>query len=152
MASPTTLFFAGVDIRTLSGVAVNDISGVYAPMTRRGDFDTIPGRDGQLGAQLPFDAYQFSVPVTVYGDTEAEMHAALAALGAALVGTGGLGELRRRLAAENSDGYVEHTASGAFNGCSGFSRADDMTLQCDLLFTNLDGGWKRSSDNVWVRP
>lgn len=148
----TTLLFNGVNLRDVA--IINDISGVYAPMTRRGNFDTIPGRDGQLGASLPFDAYQFSIPVTIGADTEAEMHTMLATFGASLLGNGGtgLGTLTRRLASDEAGGYVETTAAGACGGLTQITRVDDQTVLCSVLFTNLDGGWKRTSDNVWVRP
>jgi hypothetical protein len=151
----STLLFGGVDLSAIDGVLVSDLSGMWAPMTRRGGFDTIPGRDGQLGAPLPFDSYQFTVPVVIDGATEAELNTRILDLGASLAGVGGVGTLTRRLA--SAGGTVDYTAAGAFGGFSGMQFTGtaidgEFEVQCDLLFTNLDGGWLRASDGVWVRP
>ena len=153
----STLLFGSVDLSATDGLIAFDLSGMWAPMTRRGDFDTIPGRDGQLGYELPFDAYQFSVSAVLSGSTEVELNTRLLALGDALGSTGGLGTLTRRLA--SAGGTTEYTAAGAFGGFSGLQFTgqavdgpDAWEMTFDLSFTNLDGGWKRTSDNVWVRP
>jgi hypothetical protein len=151
----STLLFGGVDLSAIDGVLVSDLSGMWAPMTRRGQYDTIPGRDGQVGSPLPFDSYQFTVPVVIDGATEVELNTRILGLGAALAGVGGLGTLTRRLAA--AGGTVDYTAAGVFGGLSGMQFTGtaidgEFEVQCDLLFTNLDGGWKRVSDNVVVRP
>lgn len=149
----STLLWAGTDLRNIAGVHVGDLAtALYAPMTRRGNDEVIPGRDGALGAPLPFDSYQFTVPVLVVGNTEADLHGALLGLGAVLRTTGGLGLLTRRLVSNDPGGLTDYTAQGRFAGLSGFTRDDTgRQLAADLLFTNLSGGWQRA-DGVWVWP
>jgi hypothetical protein len=140
MMTADTLLFDGTDLQSLTGVVVGDLSGLFAPGTRRGDHDTIPGRPGQLGAELPYDAYSFSIPITVLGDTRFEMLTRLRAVGAALAGTGGLGVLERRLD-DGAGGYDAHTANGQFASFNTFSLLNPKTGQTELTFVNLDGAW-----------
>lgn len=135
----TTLLFAGTDLRALTGVTVSDLSGIFAPMTRRGTHDVIPGRAGWLGSGLPLDGYNFDVPVVVGGETHHEMYVNLAALGVVLQGSNGLGQLERRID-NGSGGYVAHTANGAFGGLNP-TLLDLQTGQLMLTFANLDGAW-----------
>jgi len=151
MTLADTLLFDGTDIQSISGVVVNDMSGLFAPGTRRGSHDTIPGRGGQLGAQLPYDAYSFAVPITVLGSTRYEMLTALTAVGAALAGTNGLGTLERRLD-DGSGGYVAHTAAGQFASFNSFSLLNPATGQTELTFVNLDGAWTPDSGTTWLVP
>src|SRR5438876_10421661 len=106
---PDTLLVGSTDIQSLAGILVEDMSGLFAPGRRRGQNDTIPGRQGQLGAPKVYDAYAFSIPVTVLPDdssgvapaTEqgrrAQVIANLRAANAILAGTNGLVTLTRRL-------------------------------------------------------
>jgi hypothetical protein len=135
----TTLLFAGTDLRSLTGIVVQDLSGIFAPNTRRGQHDVIPGSDGWRGAALPIDGYNFDVPVVVEGDTHAAMFANLTALATALEGSGGLGQLERRID-DGAGGYVAHFAAGA---CAGLNPTllDLETGQLTVTFANLDGRW-----------
>lgn len=142
-----TLLVDGTDIQSLSGVAVTSLTGLLAPGIRRGSPDVIPGRQGQLGAQLVYDAYPFSIPIIVFGGTgtdlqrRAAMIANLTAAIAAVGGqsTGGLVVLKRRLA-KVGGGYDTHTANGQFVRMN-MTEPNFETGQTELQFVNLDGSW-----------
>lgn len=148
---PDTLLFAGVDVQGLTGVVVTQIE-LFAPGSRRGSHDTVPGRRGQVGAELPYDAYNFGVEITVLAENASGVEAAtlherralmianLRGVAAALAGTNGLGTLTRRLA-KAGGGYDEHTALGAFSSGLGADLLNVHTGQTELQFTNLDGCW-----------
>lgn len=150
MTDLSTLLFASTDLKTLDGIIVTDLSGLLAPGVRRGEHDTLPGEDGQLGAELPLDAYNFQIGIVVEGDSFADMYTNLAALGAALRGSNGLGQLERRLdnAGATMAGYDAHTANGAFGGINS-SLLNLRTGQLDLTFANLDGAWWTGTEWVW---
>lgn len=147
----TTLLFNGVDLQALDGIVIGDLSGLFAPGTRRGDHDTVPGRQGQLGAELPYDAFAFSVPITVLGSSHFEFLTRLKAVGDALYGTNGLGTLTRRLD-DGAGGYVTHTAAGQFASFNTFSLLNSDTGQTELNFVNLDGAWWDATASAWVVP
>lgn len=135
-----TLLFAGTDLRAVGGVIVNSLDGMFAPGTRRGQNDVIPGRRGQLGAELPYDAYNFDIPITILAATRHGMLTVLAAVGAALAGTNGLGTLERRLD-DGAGGYVSHTAAGQFTSFNSYSTLNAVSSTTVLSFVNLDGAW-----------
>lgn len=143
-----TLLFAGTDIQSIAGVLVNDWSGLMAPGVRRGSHDTVPGRQGQLGAQLPYDAYNFAVPVTILGASNHARLTILKALDAALRGTGGLGQLEWRQD-DGAGGYVPLTAKGQFASFNSFQLLRPDTAQTELSFVNLDGAWQ-TAGGAWV--
>jgi hypothetical protein len=146
-----TLLFDGTDLRAISGVIVNSLDGMFAPGTRRGQNDVVPRRRGQVGAQLPYDAYNFEIPITVLAATRHAMLTVLAAVGAALQGTGGLGTLERRL--DNGvGGYVSHTAAGQFSAFNSISTLNAFTANTVLTFVNLDGAWTPDSGTTWLVP
>lgn len=154
---PDTLIVDGADLQALTGITINDLD-LLAPGTRRGSDDIIPGRDGQLGAPLPLDAYSFSVPITVDGGTDPGLHARratmLATLRAAIADiggmtTGGLVTLTRRLA-KVGGGYDEHTAPGRFVAANTFSLIRWDTGRTELEFVNLAGAWSDGTD--WLVP
>jgi hypothetical protein len=146
----TTLLFAGTDLQAIDGITVTDMSGIFAPGNRRGDHDVIPGRQGQLGAELPYDAYSFAIPIVVLGDTHYEMLTILRTVGNALKGTNGLGQLERRLD-NGAGGYVAHTAAGQFASFNSTSLLNPETGQTELTFVNLDGAWKAATGE-WLVP
>lgn len=140
MSYGDTLLIDGTDVRALPGVvAVGFIDGLYAPGTRRGDDDTIPGRQGQLGVLLPADKYLITVPISVAGSTTAQLNANLHSIGSAVAGSGGLVTLTRKLA--NGSGFDSHTANGRFVQGLQFTLMNWTTAQTDLQFYNLDGAW-----------
>lgn len=151
MTSPKTLIVDGTDLRTLDGVIVTDPNflSLYAPGTRRGGHDVIPGERGQLGAELPVDAYNFAVGVAVSGTDEADLEQNLHALASACAGTNGLVSLERRMA-KVGGGYDTHTASGAFNGFANFNAPGELDIEVDLQFVNLDGAWYNGT--FWQFP
>jgi len=140
MSSPNTLLVDGTDIRGLTGVKVVGAMDLFAPGTRRGSHDVIPGRAGQVGAELPYDAYSFSIPVRIFGATREAMIANLRAVGTLLAGTNGLVSLERRLA-KVGGGYDAHTAAGQFVTGLGLSLLNPATGRTELQFINLDGAW-----------
>lgn len=153
MASPKTLLVDGTDLRTLDGVTITDrnLVSLYAPATRRGQHDVIPGKRGQLGAELAVDAYTFTVPVAVTGTDEADLEQNLSVLASTVAGgsTGGLVSLARRLA-KVGGGYNTHTASGAFAGFANFNVPGPLDIEVDLQFINLDGAWFNGT--YWQTP
>ena len=157
MTDQTTLLVGSTDIRTLTGVKIVGQMNLFAPGTRRGAADIIPGRRGQLGAELPYDAYAFSVFITV-GDkdgnpcgTQAQMTANLAAIGLILAGTNGLVALTRHLAAVGG-GTTAMTAAGQFVAGMNLSTSRLNFGQAELQFLNLDGAWTPDSGTTWVVP
>lgn len=148
MSVLSTLLVDGVDIRSLAGIIVTRMD-LSAPGTRRGSADTIPGRQGQLGARLPYDAYVFAVTITVIGASEAEYVTRLAAVGAAVAGDSGLVALARRLPTSGG-GYVQHTANGQFAGGLSFDLLNPVSGETELSFINLSGAWWNGS--TWLVP
>lgn len=154
-----TLLVDGTDIRSLTGlVAVNHLD-LYAPGTRRGSPLTVPGRQGQVGVSLPWDAYNFAVGITVGGGDEAAMTDNIRAIGTALEGTGGLVSLERRLPTGSSGAYQAMYAKGMFSGGLGFTLLNPVTGQTELQFANLSGAWTPTLADVddptatsWVVP
>jgi len=136
---PDTLLVDGTDIQAIDGVIVNEME-LFAPGVRRGSNDVIPGRRGQLGAELAYDAYAFSVMVTIEGPSRVDMIANLRSVAAACAGTNGLVTLTRRLS-KSGGGYDTHTAAGQFVQGLGISLLNPQTGQTELQFVNLDGCW-----------
>lgn len=150
-----TLLVGGVDIRSMPGFSVVGYIPLHAPGQRRGQDETIPGRVGQLPVPgLPFDAYSFSAPVWIAGATPGQREANLRTAAATLLGpTGdGLVTLTRRLVNATDDGFDEATAQGRFVAGLSFQVLNPWTGSTELQFVNLDGGWTRSSDGVFVVP
>lgn len=142
--SHTDLVFAGTSLSGITGITVTDWTGLWMGVFRRGDHDTIANRDGQLGNQLPLDAFNFTIGVMLDGATEAAMFTNLTGLATALAGTGGLGTLERRID-NGSGGYTSTYAAGAFAGISP-TLLNLQTGQIDLTFGNLSGRWFSNSD------
>jgi hypothetical protein len=143
-----TLLFNGTNLQSIAGLLVTDWSGLAAPGVRRGQHDVIPGRQGQVGAELPYDAYNFGVPIMLLGTTNYERLTVLKAAVAALAGTNGLGALEWRQD-NGSGGYVAVTAAGQFTALNSFALLRPDTAATELSFTNLDGAWKTAA-SAWV--
>jgi hypothetical protein len=158
MSYPDTLLVDGLDLQTVPGLVVMDLAGLFAPGTRRGDDDVIPGRRGQVGAELPFDAYAFTIGVALLSDTaepvpsRAQFITRLRTLSAALMGTNGLVTLTRRLANTGGAGYVEHTCAGRFVSGTGFDMLNASNGTTELQFINLDGAWHDAATDAWLVP
>lgn len=142
-----TLLVNGVDVQSLAGITVTRLD-LFAPGLRRGSDDVVPGRRGQVGAALVYDAYAFSVEILVSGSTHAEMVANLAAVGAALATSTGLVTLTRRLS--TSGGHVDHTASGRYVGITAVELLNTESAQTELQFVQLDGAW--NTGTAWLVP
>lgn len=153
----STLLVDGTDIRSLTGLTVIGQMNLFAPGTRRGSNDVIPGRRGQLGAELPYDAYAFSINILVTDrdgspcGSQAQMIANLAAIGALLAGTNGLVALERRLP-KVGGGTDDMTAAGQFTTGLSLQTLNLRTGQTELQFVNLDGAWTPDSGSTWVVP
>ncbi|SRR6266705_1141473 len=158
---PDTLLVGSTDIQSLAGIVVEDFSGLFAPGTRRGQNEVIPGRQGQIGAEKVYDAYAFSIPITVLPHASdgsvssnlqarrAQVIANLRAASAALAGTNGLVTLTRRLS-DSATTYVSHTCAGEFVQGLGMTLLNVETGQTELQFVNLDGAWWNGS--AWLVP
>lgn len=150
-----TLLVNGTDLQSL--VEVTDLSGLFAPGTRRGSNDVIPGQRGQVGAPKVWDAYSFQIPILIDGGTStdplvrrAQMVANLRTLMTAVSGTnGGLVALTRRLA-KVGGGYDTHTCAGEFAGLNSLALLNFDTGQTDMEFINLDGAWLNGTN--WLVP
>ena len=152
---PDTLLINGTDLRGITGLKIIGDMNLYAPGTRRGSDDVIPGRRGQLAAPgLVLDAYSFTVDVQIQGATRGQRNARLASIGTTLVGTAadGLVTLTRRLANSADTGYDTFTAQGRFVAGLSFAILNPYTGKTQLQFLNLDGAWLRTSDSTWVVP
>lgn len=155
MSVPNTLLVDGHDLRAMTGIRVYGDMQLYAPGTRRGSDDVIPGRAGQIGAPgLPLDAYAFTVPIFVSGATRGAMVSTLHTLASQLNGVNqdGLVVLTRRLANADDSGYDEYTANGRFVSGLSLQVLNPITGQTELQFINLDGLWKRTSDGLHMIP
>jgi hypothetical protein len=151
-ALPDTLIVGSTDLQSLDGIMLGDLSGLFAPGTRRGSNDVIPGLRGHVGAEKVYDAYAFAIPVTIlpqnssgvvpstYAARRALMITNLRALSALLAGTNGLVSLTRRLS-KTGGGYDTHTANGEFIAHNGFSLLNETTGRTELQFVNLSGAW-----------
>ena len=149
-ALPDTLIVDGVDVQSLTGITVTRLD-LFAPGTRRGSDDVIPGRQGVVRAPKIYDAYAFSVEILVEGATRAEMVANLAAAGAA-IGGGSDGDvtLTRRLS--TTGGYVDHNANGEFVGWTAIDLLNPQTGATELQFLNTSGAWTPDSGVTWLVP
>jgi len=143
-----TLYVDGVNLKSLPGIVVNDIE-YFAPGTKRGNNETIPGRRGQVGVAKPLDAYGFSVMITVLpvtGSTPEGRRSAminqLRALSHQLHGfkSGGQVKLQRRLT--TGVGQYETTeANGEYVKGTDINLINFTTGKTELEFVNLDGCW-----------
>jgi hypothetical protein len=160
MTYADTLIVDGTDLSTVPGLVITDLSGLFAPGTRRGEDDVIPGRRGQIGAQLPYDAYAFTIPIALTsGDVDGTTSSAvrrghfiahLRALSAALDGTNGLVTLTRRLTSTDGTGYDTHTAAGRYVAGTAIAMLNPDSGATDLQFINLDGAWYDGAN--WLVP
>lgn len=153
----STLLFDGTDLRSLTGLSIIGQMNLFAPGTRRGSNDVIPGRQGQLGAELPWDAYAFSINILVTDHdggpcgTQAQMIANLKAIGTLLAGTNGLGTLTRHLP-QVGGGTEVMTAAGQFVSGMSLQTLNLRTGQTELQFVNLSGAWSPDSGSTWSVP
>ena len=151
---PDTLLIDGYDIRSaFAGVSVVGQLNLFAPGARRGSDDVVPGRTGQLpNPQLRLDAYEFQVTVQITGANRGERNARLHSLASVLNGTAqdGLVTLTRHLANSTNDGVDVYTANGRFVHGLSMQLFNPFMGRCDLVFLNLDGGWRNSGGTlVW---
>lgn len=140
---PDTLLIAGTDLQTITGVTITDLSGLLAPGLRRGNDDTIPARAGALRADLPLDAYSFTIPVTVSGTDWAATVNNFRALATVLYNDGyGKFQMTRRLA-KVGGGYDAHTAKGRFTGFANTTivHGTEHAIDVDIQLLNEDGCW-----------
>lgn len=151
MSDPNTLLVDGTDLHSLTGVSVVGFMDLYAPGTRRGSNDVIPGARGQVGAELPYEAYTFHIPIQVKGATREAMVANLRAVGTLLAGTNGLVTLERRLA-KVGGGYDAYTAAGQVVTAFSINLFNFALARTELQFVNLDGAWTPDSGATWVVP
>lgn len=151
MTALRTLLVAGTDLRSWTGVNLLR-ADLFAPGTRRGSHDTIAGKQGQLGAEMVYDAYSFAVVLEVTGANEAQTITRFRTIGTAVKGTNGLVTLERRL--PNSGGTFDaSTAAGQFAGFSDIREISGNTsLTTTLNFVNLDGAWTPDSGTTWLVP
>jgi hypothetical protein len=156
---PDTLLVDGVTLEAC-GFLVTDLSGLFAPGTRRGDDDVIPGRRGAVGAELPYDAYQFSIPVALLSAEPALLPRAhrravwvdkLRTACAVFAGNNGLVTLTRRLSTETA-GPVDHTCAGRFITGTTFEMLNAFNGTTELQFINLDGAWFDAVNDEWLVP
>lgn len=161
MTYADTLLVDGTDLSTLTGVTITDLTGLFAPGTRRGADDVIPGRRGQVGAQLPYDAYAFTIPVLLDdgyptgGGLALNLRRGvflshLRTLATALDGTNGLVTLTRRLTSTDGTGYYTHTAAGRYVGTTAIAMLNPAAGTTELQFVNLDGAWYDGA--AWLVP
>jgi hypothetical protein len=151
---PDTLLIDGTDIRSVAGVEIVGDMNLFAPGTRRGNDDVVPGQRGMLAAPgLVLDAYAFTVDLKIKAANRGQRDAYILALGALLVGTNndGLIGLTRRLANSSDTGYDSYTAQGRFVTGLNFQVVNPGMAQTQLQFLNLSGAWKNAS-NVWIIP
>lgn len=152
MASPPdTLLVNGHDLRAMTGVRVEGDMMLFAPGTRRGSDQIIPGADGQQpAAGLPVDAYSFPISVRILGANRGARNAALFAVAAILQGTSNdaLVTLTRRTANASDTGFDEATAPGRFNTGLAMAVLNPFSGKTVFQFVNLAGFWRRTSDNT----
>lgn len=149
-----TLFVGSLDLHMIPGVIVERLDQLHAPGTRRGLNDTVPGRRGQLGVRKPLDAYAFAIPITIYptgeNGTIAQRRAmtlnTLRATMAALMGTGGLVTLTRRLTTATGD--LMTVAAGEFVDGLAIEWLNAEAGRTELNFVNLEGCWYATYDDV----
>lgn len=145
-----TLLVDGTDLASITGLTINDLSGLHAPGTRRGGNLTYPGVDGDVYVEKFYAAYSFDVLVTleplngggVYPSTDTARRAQLLANLRDLEGllNVGLVTLTRRFAAVGG-GYTDHTCNGEYVAGLGINYLNAETGRTVLQFVNLDGYW-----------
>lgn len=145
-----TLLVNGTDLRTLTGVRVLHMD-LYAPGTRRGATETIPGARGQVVGDLPLDGYNFTVGVLLDGADVETWTANLAAVSSLLcsISTPKV-TLERRLPHTGGSGYKAMTARGLFAGGLNPTMFPGLVSgQTELQFANLDGAWWDAGTSTW---
>lgn len=131
-------------------------TGLFAPNIYRGAHDIVPGRRGRLGAERVLDSFQFNVPFRVTSDSDdsgpgpttpvarrVQTIANYAGLLETCAGSsGGLVALTMRLiTGPTTASFADEDAAGAFEGVQNLAWPDLETVDGELVFTNLDGGW-----------
>lgn len=148
-----TLLIDGTDLQSIAGIVVTDLSGLMAPGRRRGDNVTIPGRRGVIAVPKVYEAYEFSVGITVLADDatgatpatvqarRVQMLANLQAVANVLDGAAGDGLLTLTRRISNGVSYVSHTCSAEFVDGLQVDLLNAETGQTELQFINHDGAW-----------
>lgn len=143
-----TLLIDGTDIRSITGWRVVGAISHWGTGDRRGDDDSVPGRDGWIGAVLPRDRYIIRVPIRVYGSSQGERNDNLRnGLASVDGGSDGLCTLTRVIA--SGAGTDSHTSDGRFITGSALAALNPVTGMCELQYYNLRGAWWNGS--LWLR-
>jgi hypothetical protein len=148
---PDTLFIGDTDIQKLQGIVVEDLAGLIAPGTRRGDNDIIPGRVGQVGVTKPLDAFAMRIPIAVlpFALNREVPYTAVTRRGMTLENlrrvttlvAPGLVTLTRRISSTNAQGYADHTCAADYQTGITVNMLNFETGRTELEFVNLDGCW-----------
>jgi hypothetical protein len=153
MTGSATLLVNSVDLRTATGVKVvsSILQAVMAPGTLRGSNDAPAGRRGQIGADLPLDAFIMEFQLQVAGASPHVMISNLRAFLWAIRGSSlsSLCTLERRL--DNGTTYDATTAHGQITG-NAVTALNHITGRTTLEIVNLDGAWTTDGGTTWVFP
>jgi hypothetical protein len=146
-----TLFVNGHDIRTaFTGLTVYGTIDHWAPGDRRGEDETIPGRNGDLDTQLPRASFVILVSIQVTGATRGERNDNLRDAIALMRGSDhGLVPIKRRIATGTGSAYEQGTARGRVLTAAS-SILNPYTGRGALQIKNLDGAWKDSGGTFRV--
>lgn len=163
MALPDSFWIGTTDLASITGVIVEDLSGIRAPGRRRTGSILVPYADGETAIDAPkFEAYDFEVGIALLSDESdgdspasahlrrAQLNANLAALTAVITGAwpNGHGAGKRRLA-KSPSGYDEHTATLLYRDGLAIEELNYETGRTRLGFRNLTGYWLSGSTPVW---
>lgn len=151
-----TLLIDGHDIRTaFPGLRVVSTMNLYAPGGRKGEDQDIAGADGVVPVPgLPLDKYAFSFWVQAEGASPGAKEALIRSVASVMNGANhdSLVTLTRKLINVTNDGYDQCYCNGRFSTGLAFDTLNPATGKSEFQFTNLNGYWRRSTDNAKVLP
>jgi hypothetical protein len=134
---------SSTSLRGISGILVDDLSGLLDQDVLRGENDIIDGAPGEQGVTLVRAAYDFAIPFNLKATTLPGLYAAITTVRAMF--TLAPQTFTRRRSKTASPFYEDHTCNGQYRGLVWNDAGPDSMKSLDiggtLLLRNLDGSW-----------
>lgn len=132
---------SAVDLQSIDGLTVEDMSALHAEGEYRGENLVLPGRPGQVSYLKVREAYVMDFPVALAGDTRDDFLDVLASV-RALCPTN-LTELTRRLT--DGVGFSDDYCDAEYLAGQAVALLNASTGRTVLSFLNLSGEWSVTS-------
>jgi hypothetical protein len=144
------LLIDDVSLRSFPGIHVASWEGLLAPCTRRGNPEVIPGNDGAILGNLPYDAYTFDIPISIYCEdinrvepmgAQARRSKLLANYRSLIFAVSGVGTYGKVVLKRRLSTYDEEWCNGQFLGELSLKNINLFNGRAVLSYRNLDGKW-----------